>query len=314
MSAAARSNVRRHACATHPSSDPKRDAYQAVTDAIIAALEAGTAPWQKSWTAGQGASVYPLRHNGEAYRGINVLILWARQLEAGFDSPYWMTYQQAQELGGQVRKGEKSTLVCYYGTGREKHSDNDDSNAPTVFRFLRTFCVFNTDQIDNLPDHYRVEVPQVIPASERIDEIEQLLGRLDITVRHGGNRAYYSVNSDHIQMPHFESFATAECYYATRFHECVHATGAHHRLDRNLVAIDEPGNRAREELVAELGAAFLGSTMGFAPYHIDAHASYLAAWLKQMREDKKMIFSVAAKAQAAADYILGRDAVSPGRE
>ncbi len=305
-SATARTPRRVPAAST--STEPRRDPYQVVTDAIVAAIEAGTKPWEKSWATGKGASIFPLRHNAEKYRGINLLILWTRQAEAGFVSPYWMTYNQAIELGGQVRKGEKGTLVVYYGTGRKDEQETAEGG-PNVFRFLKTFTVFNCDQIDALPERYRVTAPQVIPVSDRIPEAEAIIANTGAEIRYGGNKAYYRPSTDTIQMPEFSAFRDPESFYGTLFHECCHWTKAKHRLDRSFDSTSwGDAGYATEELVAELGAAMIGAELGFAPEHIEDHASYLASWLKVLKEDKRAIFSIAAKAQAAADYVLGRSA------
>lgn len=290
---------------------PKRDPYQVVTDAIIAAIEAGTKPWEKSWEAGN-TSNFPLRFNGERYRGINVLLLWAKQMEAGFASPYWMTFNQALEIGGQVRKGSKGTMVVYYGTGKKDDEQKPDEG-PNVYRFLKTFTVFNTDQIDNLPEKYRVQAPQVIAASERIEEIDAIIAKTGANITWGGNRACFIPSLDRIQMPEFTAFKSAELCYATLFHELTHWTKVKDRLDRdfNSTGFGSEGY-AKEELVAELGAAFIGSELGFAPSHIEDHASYIASWLKALKDDKRLIFQAAAKAQAAADYILGRGTQKEG--
>lgn len=291
------------------STTEKRDAYQIVTDAVIKAIEAGSKPWAQSWVNGKSAGTMPLRHNAQAYRGINVLILWAAQMEAGYTSPFWMTYKQAQELGAQVRKGEKGTMVCYYGTGKD---DEGESEGGKVFRFLKTFTVFNTQQIDGLPERYSLAVPQVQPASERIKDIEQMIRDTGAVIHHGGNRAFYRPSTDAIQMPEFEQFRTPEFYYSTLWHELVHWTKAPARLDRSFGS-ESWGDEgyAREELVAELGAAFIGSELGFGPEHIEDHASYLSHWLKVLKADKRAIFGIAAKAQAAADYLLRRNATLP---
>ncbi len=303
---AATTRTKRRSFDAGQSTEPKRDPYQVVTDAIVAAIEAGTKPWEKSWANGKGYSSYPLRHSGEKYRGINILLLWARQMEAGFVSPFWMTYQQALELGGQVRRGEKGTMVCYYGQAK-KDEPASTEDGPNVYRFLKTFTVFNCDQVDNLPDRYRITAPQVIPISERIPEVDAIIAATGADIRHGGNRAYYRPATDTIQLPEFTAFHSAEAYAGTAFHELIHWTKAKHRLDRSF---DSTGfgdsGYAREELVAELGAAFIGAELGFAPEHLEDHASYIASWLKALKEDKRAIFSIAAKAQAAADYVLGR--------
>lgn len=253
----------------------------------------------------------PLRHKGNRYRGINVLILWGAQAASGYQSPYWMTYRQTAEFGGQVRKGEKGTMVVYYGTAAKQDEpvESADQDDATHYRFLRTFFVFNADQIEGLPERYRTPAAAVIPAANRIPELETMVAATGAAIQHGGNRAFYRASTDTVTMPTFEQFQSAEFYYATLFHELAHWTGTPSRLARDFGSTrwgDE--GYAKEELVAELAAAFLGAEFGLAPEHIEDHASYLASWLKSLRDDKRLIFTVAAKAQAAADFIVGRTA------
>ncbi len=294
-------------------SEPKRDICQEVTDRLVAALEAGVKPWAKSWTSkgGEGATM-PLRHNGERYRGINVLLLWGAQLDAGYASAYWMTYRQAMELGGQVRKGEKATPVVFYGTaGKDEGAgeSGNDQQGGRVFRFLKQFSVFNADQIDGLPERYQVkaEAPTAAQVAERLPEIEAVFAATGADIRHGGNRAFYRPSTDHIQMPHIEQFRDPAYYYATLSHELVHWTKKASRCDRDFgsTAWGDEGY-AKEELVAEIGAAFLSAEFGFPPEHVEDHASYIASWLKQLRDDKRLIFMAAAKAQAAVDFIMDK--------
>lgn len=296
--------------------DERKDVYQVVTDSIVAILEKGARPWAQSWTDAGGGSM-PLRHGGDRYRGINVLILWGAQAAGGYQSPYWMTYRQAGELGGQVRKGEKGTMVVYYGTAA-KHDMPDepvDEGGATHYRFLKTFFVFNTDQIEGLPARYYVKSVPVIPAADRIPELESMVAATGAAIHHGGNRAFYRPGTDTVTMPTFEQFKSPEFYYATLFHELAHWTKAPNRLARDFGSTswgDE--GYAKEELVAELASAFLGAEFGFAPEHIEDHAAYLASWLKALRNDKRLIFMAAAKAQAAADYIVGRPALAAKSE
>lgn len=291
-----------------------RDVYQAVTDSILRILETGARPWVKPWKEGSTvASVLPLRANGQRYRGINVLILWAAMEEGGYASPYWMTYQQAHELGGQVRKGEKGTMVVYYGVGQAKLSDSGDEGAgkgeeDRRFRFLKTFHVFNAGQIENLPETFRAQgvCESEGDEFERIVSLEDFVTHTGARIRTGGNRAYYRQDADFIAMPAFSAFKSAEFYYSTLAHELTHWTRHASRLNRAFGCItwgDE--GYAKEELVAELGAAFLGAEFGFAPEHLDDHAGYMSSWLKVLKDDRRFIFVAAAKAQAAADFLLG---------
>jgi antirestriction protein ArdC len=293
-----------------------KDVCQMVTDSIVAILEKGARPWVQSWSESGGGSM-PLRHCGDRYRGINVLILWGAQAAGGYQSPYWMTYRQASELGGQVRKGEKGTMVVYYGTAAKQDAPEEtaDDGGATHYRFLKTYTVFNADQIEGLPARYTVKSAPVTPVADRIPELESMVAATGATIHHGGNRAFYRPGTDSVTMPIFEQFRSPEFYYATLFHELAHWTKAPNRLARDFGSMswgDE--GYAKEELVAELASAFLGAEFGFAPEHIEDHASYLASWLKALRNDKRLIFMASAKAQAAADYIVGRSSWAAGSE
>jgi len=286
--------------------------YERVTGNVIELLERGVKPWARPWSAGEGCPV-PLRHNGQGYRGINVLILWAEALDAGYTAPYWMTYRQGQELGGQVRRGEHSVQVVYYGTAikdeqREERGDGQEDQRK-VFRFLRTFNVFNAEQFDGLPERYRAKPAQRGPVAERRPQLDSFIRNTCADIRHGGGRAFYRMADDFIQVPDYAAFVDPEKYYATVAHELTHWTRHPSRLNRDMgrKSWGDEGYAA-EELVAELGAAFLGAELGLRPDHIEDHAAYLAGWLKVLKNDKRFIFIAAAKAQEAADYLLRREA------
>lgn len=290
-------------------SKPAKDVYQIVTDKIVAALAAGVKPWEKPWES--GAPSFPLRANGEPYRGINVFLLWGEAMEAGYTSPYWMTYRQASELGGQVRKGERGSMVVYAGTAPKKDEDGGDvatdENGRKVYRFLRAYTVFNADQIEDLPERYRVKAAAVTRTpGERIEAFEAFTKETGATIRHGGGRAFYRMSDDIVQMPEFEAFPDAEKYYATLAHELTHWTRHPSRLDRDFgrKAFGDEGY-AKEELVAELGAAFIGAAFGFKPDHIESHAAYIGSWLQVLKDDKRFIFTAASKAQQAVDFLTG---------
>ncbi|MGE4048622.1 MAG: ArdC family protein [Acetobacteraceae bacterium] len=209
------------------------DIYQTVTDSILAQLEAGTRPWLKPWNAEHAAGriTRPLRANGLPYKGINVLMLWMAAEAKGYAAPIWMTYKQAAELGGQVRKGEKASPVTY--ADKIKRRDEETDEERDVF-FLKQYSVFNVEQIDGLPAHYHrlADAPERI--IERIEQAESFFKALGADIRHGGNSAHYAIHSDHVQMPPFETFRDAESYYATLAHECVHWTRHPSRLAREF--------------------------------------------------------------------------------
>ncbi|MEQ8399688.1 MAG: zincin-like metallopeptidase domain-containing protein [Roseitalea porphyridii] len=291
----------------------KTDIYQKVTDKIIADLEQGELTWLKPWSAGNmdGRIVKPLRHNGMAYSGINVLMLWGAAMEEGFLSPYWMTFKQAKELGAHVRKGERGNPVVYANTITKTEEQEDGSEEERTIPFMKAYTVFNVEQIDGLPDHYYTKPEPVIDTAQRIDHAEAFFAATGADIRHGGNRAYYSGGSDHVQMPVFECFRSPETYYATLANELTHWTKHKSRLDREF------GRRrwgdegyAREELVAELGAAFLCTDLALTPEPDANHAAYIDGWLAVLKNDKRAIFSAAAHAQKAADFLHGLSAAA----
>lgn len=292
----------------------RSDIYQTVTDKIIADLEQGELTWLKPWNAGNtaGRITRPMRHNGLSYGGINVVILWAAAIEAGYSSACWMTFRQAIELGAHVRKGEKGSMVVYAGTiRREEDEADDEGEGAKQIPFLKTYTVFNVEQIDGLPKHYHEKPEAVIDPLQRIANADAFFAATGADIRHGGNRAYYSGSSDHVQMPCFESFRSVEAHYATLAHELTHWTKHESRLDRHLRARrwgDE--GYAREELVAELGAAFLCADLALTPERGADHAAYIRSWLKVLKQDKRAIFSAAAHAQRAADFLHGLQAFS----
>jgi antirestriction protein ArdC len=285
----------------------KQDPHSRITDRILAELEQGTRPWLKPWSGGDMATTgraRPLRATGQPYRGINVLLLWIEAQASGFASPSWMTYRQAQALGAQVRKGESGASIVYYGdsnkTVRDEASGEDKAQS---FRFLKTYTVFNVAQIDGLPDRFHI-VPEPAPEAERIEAAEAFFARLPATVNHGGDKAFYMPSADRIQLPAFAAFHDAQSYYATRGHETVHWTSHKSRLDRSF-GREKWGDAgyAREELCAELGAAFLAADLGIALEPRPDHASYIASWIKVLQNDTRAIVQAAAHAERAVAYL-----------
>jgi len=290
----------------------KPDVYQRVTDKIVSQLEQGVRPWEQPWNAEHAAGriTRPLRHNGQAYQGINVLMLWAEAVQRGFAAPIWMTFRQAKELGAHVRKGESGSLVVFASTLQRTETDEETGEETAQdIPFMKGYTVFNVEQIEGLPAHfYAVSAPQIDPV-QRIAHAEQFFAATGATIRHGGGRACYSITQDHIQMPPFESFRDAESYYATLAHEVTHWTRHPSRLDRDFGRKrwgDE--GYAMEELVAELGAAFLAADLALAPEPREDHAAYLSHWLTVLKQDKRAIFTAAAHAQRAADFLHARQA------
>lgn len=285
----------------------KADVYEKITGRIVADLEQGVRPWLRPWNAEHAAGriTRPLRANGQPYQGINVLMLWGEAVGKGFAAPIWMTFKQALELGGHVRKGEHGSLVVY--ADRIRRTETNEATGEEAEReipFLKGYTVFNVEQVDGLPAHYYATAEPQIDPVQRIARADEFFAALGADIRHGGNAAWYSVNEDRVQMPPFESFRDAESYYATLAHECTHWTRHPSRLEREFGRKrwgDE--GYAMEELVAELGAAFLSADLGLTPEPREDHAAYIASWLKVLKNDKRAIFTAASHAQRAADFL-----------
>lgn len=283
------------------------DIYQTITDRIVSLLETGVRPWHQPWSAGNAAARVsrPLRHNGQPYSGINVLVLWMEATARGYGNPCWMTFRQAKELGGCVRKGERSATVVYANRYTKTETDGEGNEIEQTIPFLKSYAVFNVEQIDGLPASYQVvpDAPQIAPDA-RIDELDRFFAATGADIRHGGLRAFYAIQPDYIQMPPFEAFESAESYYCTLAHEMTHWTRHPTRLDRDF-GRKKWGDEgyAREELVAEIGAAFLSVELGFAPEVREDHAAYIASWLKVLKDDKRFIFSAAAHAERACAHL-----------
>jgi antirestriction protein ArdC len=286
----------------------KQDVYTRITNQIIAALEQGVKPWTQPWSAAHAAGHVsrPLRHNGQPYAGINVLTLWASAMERHYAAPIWMTFKQALELGGHVRKGEKGSPVVYANTIVRTEEGADGADEERAIPFLKAYTVFNVEQTEGLPAHYYARAEAQKNPDERIAHAEQFFAATRADIRHGGDSAYYSPVLDYIQMPLFEAFRDAQSYCATLCHETVHWTKAKSRLDRDFGRkkfADE--GYAREELVAELGAAFLCADLGLKLEDREDHAAYIGHWLQVLKDDRRAIFTAAAHAQRAADYLHG---------
>jgi len=286
----------------------KVDLYTRITERIVAELENGVHPWLKPWNAEHAAGriTRPLRHNGQPYRGINVVMLWMEAVSCNYTCPIWMTYKQAQELGAQVRKGEKGSQVVFADRiHRTETSDNGEETEREI-PYLKAYTVFNCEQIEGLPAHYTAHANPVLDPVKRIENAERFFSAIKADIRYGGNRAYYSTQDDHIQMPPFETFQDAESFYATLAHETTHWTRHETRLNREFGRKrwgDE--GYAAEELVAELGSAFLSADLGLTPELRDDHASYIADWLKVLKNDKRAIFTAAAHAEKACGFLHG---------
>jgi antirestriction protein ArdC len=285
----------------------KQDIYKRITGKIVADLEQGVRRWLKPWNAEHAAGriTRPLRGNGIPYNGINVIMLWSAAMAAGYSAPIWMTFKQAKHLGGHVRKGEKGELVVY--ADRFRKTEVDEASGQELERdipFMKGYTVFNVEQLDGLPDHFYAPAAQRLDPVQRIEHADAYFVATGASINHRGNQACYSVTLDRIQMPPFETFRDAESYYATLAHEVTHWTRHPDRLDRDF-GRKRWGDQgyAMEELVAELGAAFVSADLDLTPEPREDHAAYIGSWLQALKNDKRAIFSAAAHAQRAADYL-----------
>jgi antirestriction protein ArdC len=291
---------------------PRGDVYTRITDKIITDLEKGVRPWMKPWSAEHAAGriTRPLRHNGIPYRGINVVMLWSASVGRGFACPLWLTFKQALELGGNVRKGESGELVVYANSITRTEAKEDGTEEEREIPFLKGYTVFNAEQCEGLPaQYYARSEPNALTPAQRIEAADVFFASTGADIRHGGTRAYYAESADYVQMPPFETFRDAVSHAATLAHELTHWTKHDKRLARDMGRVkwaDE--GYAREELVAELGAAFLCADLGITPEVREDHAAYIASWLEVLKGDKRFVFSAASQAQRAVDYLHGLQA------
>lgn len=286
----------------------RADVYSRITDRIIEELANGARPWIKPWTVANTDSriTRPLRHNGLPYSGMNVLLLWSEQMSRGFASSMWMTFKQAIELGAAVRKGETGSTVVFASRFTKSEADGKGGEIDREIPFLKAYSVFNIEQIDGLPDSFHDQPEPRLDPVERIEVAERFFRNTGAIIRHGGNQAFYAPSPDVIQMPPLQSFKDAASYYATLSHETTHWTAPGRRVGRDLSRYaKDKSERAREELIAELGSCFLCADLGIVPELEPRpdHASYLQSWLNVLANDKRAIFQAAAHAQRAVAYL-----------
>src|ERR1035437_419035 len=276
----------------------KNKTYDHITDRITALLEQGTVPWHKPWTAKTG---FPRNFVSQRpYRGINVFLLHAMS----YESPLWITFRQASALGGSIRKGEKACPVVFW---KQLAIENKESGETDKIPMLRYYHVFNASQCDGLKigtEPVEAPVNGIIKPDEIVANMPQ-----PPSIKHGMAHAYYAPREDCVGVPARERFERTEDYYSTVFHELVHSTGHEKRLNRSTLTESAgfgSNPYCKEELIAEMGAAFLCGQAEIGERTIDNSAAYLNGWLEQLRHDKMLIVQAAAQAQKAADYILGR--------
>ncbi|WP_127600575.1 ArdC family protein [Nitratireductor alexandrii] len=294
------------------------DAAASITDELVRIIDRGVLPWRKPWTVG-GSSV-PLRQTGEPYQGINNFLLTMRTQMAGYTSPYWMTLRQANALEAKVIKGSKSSVVVYYGTaerGRDNNAHDDEADADDAksIPFMKSYRVFNADQIEGLDAKFHPDPPeaQVYPERAAIPHMQTFFEAIGAVVSFSGREACYVPALDKIYMPPIELFEDPRNFYAVWGHELGHWTKPRHRLNRSY-GDARFGNTAyaREEIVAELCTVFLGQKLGFSAYTLELSAAYLDSWLHVLRSDKRAIFKHAADAQRACDYLVAASEAGQG--
>jgi len=290
------------------SAEPRISLYDEVTQRIIGELEAGRFPWVQPWDGKAAGGVSPcLPRNaltGRSYSGVNVLILWGEVIARSYPSQSWLTFRQALDAGGNVRKGEKGTTVVYadrFTPEAERTRAAETGDDAKTIAFLKRFTVFNIAQCEGLRTDL-VSDPTPLPEREMVPVAEELIEASGADFRIGGAKAYYLPSADFIQVPPQPAFYHQIDFYRTALHELTHWVGGSKRLARDQSGAFGSASYAREELVAEMGSAFLCAALGIVP--TVRHADYLAGWLDVLRGDNRAIFRAASAASKAADYLL----------
>ncbi|MBZ9650242.1 ssDNA-binding domain-containing protein [Sphingobium sp. 3R8] len=290
------------------SKEDRASLYDEVTGRIVAELEAGRFPWVQPWgrSGGIGPGLPRNALTGRSYSGVNVLILWGAVIERGFPSQSWLTFRQAREAGGCVMKGERGQTVVYadrFTPEAEKERAARDGGEAKAVPFLKRFTVFNVAQCEGLRPGLASD-PAPLPEREIVPLAEEVIATSGVDFRIGGDRAFYAPDPDFVAVPPQPAFFDQINYYRTCLHELTHATGHPKRLGRDLKNAFGSKDYAREELVAEMGSAFLCAALGIVP--TVRHADYIGSWLEVLREDNRAIFRAASAASKAADWLLAR--------
>ncbi len=291
------------------------DLYQQITNQVIDALEQGAVPWVKPWSSTSEPLRMPMNAGtGRHYSGVNVLLLWAAAMKRGYPRHRWLTFKQALDAGGNVRKGEKSTLVCFFKPMKRPVLDDskcpalDDDGAPLEesFAIMKSFRLFNVAQCEGLAESISGMRGYVAPKFDPSEEAERILSARGAQIDHvEGDRAFYNPIADRIQLPLQSQFDEAIGYYGTALHELVHWTGYRDRLDRDGITRWSgygSSEYAKEELIAELGAAFLCAHAGI-PGEL-RHEGYIENWLEALKGDKRFLFQASSAARKASEYLL----------
>jgi antirestriction protein ArdC len=291
-----------------PSTSPRRDIHQQVTDTIIRQLESGTVPWHQPWNGGPERllSIPKNFNTGKKYRGINILLLWVSALDQKFDSGDWASLKQWNERKESIRKGEKGSMIVYYDTF-EKEVEGEVQKIP----FLKTSYVFNRCQLASYQPQKAVDASPVQSLVEKIDQLDQFVQNTNAIIEHAGSQAYYRPSQDKIVLPapaafiDTDNYTATEGYYSTLLHELTHWTSHPSRLNRKVGKKFGDNGYAVEELVAELGAAFLCSEFAIQTADKGNHASYIAHWLNVLKENKHCLITAASEASKACGYLQG---------
>lgn len=279
----------------------KSDVYTAVADKILEALEQGVRPWESVFKGGLGG--FPVRVTGDQYQGINRFLLGMEMSERGYHHPLFMTFAQAKKLGGKVRKGEKASLSVFFK--KLDVTDRNDSDKTVSIPILKKNMVFNVAQIDGLSDEllakYQIEQPDN-SANAIIERAEKFVRAVPAKVIESNQTPHFSPSKDQVSMPSIDAFISSDAYYAVYMHELAHWTGGKTRLDRTTPEWTKE-NYAREELVAEISAAYLCPLLGLTSRIHEQHAPYLASYIKVIKDDPKAFFKACSQAEKAADYL-----------
>ena len=291
----------------HEAGPGRASLYDEITTKIISELEAGRLPWVQPWGTAAAKAPLAMPRNaatGRQYSGINVLILWGAVISHGYSGQSWLTFCQALALGGNVRKGEHGTTVVYadrFVPDDEKKRARETGEEAAAIPFLKRFTVFNSAQCENLPEDVAIIAPP--PPGLIEPQVEALIKASGIDFRIGGDRAFYAPAQDYVQVPPPQAFFEPINWHRTALHECSHASGAPHRLNRDLSGSFGSKKYAFEELVAEISAAFCCAALGIVP--TVRHADYIGSWVEVLREDNRAIVRAASQASKSADFLLG---------
>jgi antirestriction protein ArdC len=298
----------------------KQDVYALITSTIVEQLEQGVRPWHKPWNDrhAMGRITRPLRHGGEPYKGINVILLWLRAELQGFPFATWMTLKQCNQLGGRIIKGSTSTPVVFAKHVERTGTDDQGEEVDGGYFCYRQYRVFNVEQTEGLPCAFYAPAPKdALSPLQRVDQARAFFENTGAEIREGGNRACYAIGPDHIRMPHLQLFEDEAAFEAALAHEAIHWTRHPSRLDRSFgrKRFGDEGY-AMEELVAEIGSAFLSADLGIAPETRvrEDHAAYLGLWLDVLKNDNRAIFAAASHAERAVRYLHGLQPAAAGKD